>query len=77
MLEGSRFERRAPDPAAEVFLFRSRTGDEFAVCWTRAGAVDHRFSRRPRLVIGRDGDESTPASEKIWIEEKPQYVVFG
>ena len=77
LLEGSRFEGKAADPAAEIFRFRGRTGDDFAVCWTRAGAVEHRFSRRPRLVIGRDGDESRPGSDKIRIEEKPQYVFFG
>lgn len=77
LLEDSRFEGKAPDQAAEIFLFRSRGGDEFAVCWTRAGAVEHRFSRRPRLAIRRDGEEFEPGSEKMTIEEKPQYVFFG
>jgi len=77
LLEGSRFEGKTADPEAEIYVFRSRKGDEFTVCWTRAGAVDHLFSRRPRLVIGRDGDEFEPGSEKITIKEKPQYVFFG
>jgi hypothetical protein len=77
LLEGSRFEGKAVSPAAEIYLFRAGNGDEFAVCWTRAGAVEHLFSRPPRLIIGRDGEESESGSAKITIQEKPQYVLFG
>jgi len=77
LLEGSQFEGKAPDPAAEIYLFRSRSGDEFAVCWSREGEVEHPFSRRPRLVVRRDGEEFEPGSEQILVEGKPQYVFFG
>ncbi len=75
-LEGGRFEGKIDDRRAEIFLFR-RGGEEFAVAWTKAGAVDYPFSRKPRLLIGRDGEESRPAGARIRIEEKPQYVFFG
>jgi hypothetical protein len=75
-LEGSRFEGKIDDRRAEIFLFH-KGSEEFAVAWTRAGAVDYAFSRKPRLLIGRDGEESRPAGARIRIEEKPQYVFFG
>jgi hypothetical protein len=75
-LEGSRFEGKIDDRRAEIFLFH-KGGEEFAVVWTKAGTVDHTFSRKPRLLIGRDGEESRPAGARIRIEEKPQYVFFG
>jgi hypothetical protein len=75
-LEGSRFVARVRDRDCEIFLFR-RAGEEFAVCWTNKGAVDYRFSRRPRYVIGRDGRENRVPADKIRIEERPQYVFFS
>jgi hypothetical protein len=75
-LEGSRFEGKIREAPAEVFVFR-KDGDEFAVCWTARGAVEYEFSKRPRFVIGRDGEKKTPGSARIRIEERPQYVVFA
>lgn len=75
LLEGSRFVGKGTDGEAEIFLFR-KGEDEYAVCWTRRGEVRHSFSRRPKLVIGRDGEEKAPGSEIIRIEERPQYVFF-
>jgi hypothetical protein len=75
-LEGSRFEGKINDRRVEIFLFR-KEGEEFAVGWTRTGAVDYTFHRTPKLVIGRDGEERRPAGARIRFEEKPQYVFFG
>jgi hypothetical protein len=75
-LEGSQFMGRVQEAGAEIFLFR-KGGDEFAVCWTRKGAVDYRFFQTPKHVIGRDGEEKKIAGEKIRIEERPQYVFFS
>jgi hypothetical protein len=75
-LEGSRFEGKVNDRHAEIFLFR-KGGEEFAVGWTRTGAVEYTFSRTPKLVSGRDGEEYRPSGARIRIEEKPQYVYFG
>ncbi len=77
LLEGSRFLGKTRNPEAEIYLFRGRAGDEFAVCWTRRGVVDHLFPHRPRLIIDRDGGETRPVSARIRIEEKPKYVVFS
>lgn len=75
LLEGSRFLGKAPDIEAEIFLFR-KGEEEFAVCWTRKGAVDHRFSRTPKNILGRDGKERKILPDGIRIEESPQYVFF-
>ncbi len=75
-LEGSRFEGKIKDRRVEMFLFR-RGGEEFAVGWTRAGAMDYTFSRTPKSLVGRDGEERRPAGAQIRFEEKPQYVYFG
>lgn len=75
LLEGSRFIGKAPDVKAEIFLFR-KGEEEFAVCWTRKGAVDHRFSRTPKNILGRDGKEEKILPERIRIEETPRYVFF-
>lgn len=75
LLEGSQFRGKIQDAGADVFLFR-KGREEFAVCWTRKGETDFRFSRTPRRVIGRDGEEKKLAKERIRIEEKPQYVFF-
>jgi hypothetical protein len=76
LLEGSRFIGKVKDGRAEIFLFRKGV-EEFAVCWTRKGAVDYRFSQTPKFVFGRDGEEKKLLVEKIKIEETPQYVFFG
>ena len=73
LLEGSRFEGKVPSAGAEIYLFR-KEGREFAVCWTRQGAVDHEFSPAPRLIVGRDGEERALGSARVRIEERPQYV---
>jgi hypothetical protein len=75
LLEGSRFDGKDPAAGAEIFLFR-KEGREFAVCWTRAGAVEHEFVRAPVQIVDRDGQEKPAGSARIWIEEKPQYVFF-
>ncbi|MBN2408112.1 MAG: hypothetical protein JXE07_00120 [Candidatus Aminicenantes bacterium] len=75
LLEGSRFEGTASTAGAEIFLFR-KGGREFAVCWTKRGAVEHEFARAPILIVDRDGREKRPGSAKVRIEEKPQYVFF-
>ena len=73
LLEGSRFEGKAPDVRAEVFWFRK--GDRrFAVCWKRQGTVDYEFSPAPRLIIGRDGEERPAGRARVPLEERPQYV---
>ena len=76
LLEGSRFAGKVQDVGAEIFLFR-KGEDEFAVCWTRKGAVDYRFFQTPKYIIGRDGEEKMLPAEKIRIEERPQYVFFS
>jgi hypothetical protein len=75
-LEGSRFEGKAPAAGAEIFLFRKQER-EFAVCWTKSGSVEHEFVRPPVQVIDRDGRERSSSSNRIRIEEKPQYVFFS
>ena len=73
LLEGSRFEEKAPAGSVEVFWFRK--GDRrFAVCWTRQGVVDHEFGQVPCPIIGRDGEERPAGSARVRIEERPQYV---
>ena len=72
-LEGSRFEGKAPDSAAQIFWF-CKEGRRFAVCWTRQGTVDHEFAEAPRLIIGRDGEGRPAGSARVRIEERPQYV---
>lgn len=74
LLEGSRFEGKAPaGSGAEVFWF-SREGRRFAVCWTRRGNVDQEFEPVPCRIIDRDGEERPSGSAEVRIEEKPQYV---
>ncbi|MFZ2054184.1 MAG: hypothetical protein WAU81_08295 [Candidatus Aminicenantales bacterium] len=75
LLEGSRFEGKAPAAGAEIFLFR-KGSREFAVCWTKSGAVEHEFVRAPVQIVDRDGQEQPVGPTRIWIEEKPQYVFF-
>jgi hypothetical protein len=75
LLEGSRFEGKASAVGAEIFLFR-KGEREFAVCWTKSGAVEHEFARPLVQVIDRDGHEKSAKSNKIRVEEKPQYVFF-
>ncbi len=75
LIEESRFEGIVPASGAEIFLFR-RGSREFAVCWTRSGAVEHEFSRAPVQIVGRDGQEQPAGLTRIRIEEKPQYVFF-
>jgi hypothetical protein len=76
-VEGSRFEGKTAGAPAEIYNFR-KGSDDFAVCWTVRGAVDHIFPRAPRLVVGLDGRESPAASgSAIRIEERPQYVFFS
>lgn len=75
LLEGSRFEGKASAGGAEVFFFR-KGEREFAVCWTKGGAVEHELARPPVQVIDRDGNEKPAASNKILVEEQPQYVFF-
>jgi hypothetical protein len=76
LLEGSRFEGKAPSAGAKIFLFR-KGSREFAVCWTKSGAVEHEFIRPPVQIVDRDGREQSAGSNRIWIEEKPQYVFFS
>jgi len=75
LLEGSRFIGKVPNIQAEIFFFRKRE-EEFAVCWTKKGTVDHRFARPPKNVLGRDGKERRILPDGIRIEETPQYVFF-
>ncbi|OGD36288.1 MAG: hypothetical protein A2V45_13365 [Candidatus Aminicenantes bacterium RBG_19FT_COMBO_58_17] len=73
LLEGSRFEGKADDAGAEIYWFH-KEDREFAVCWTRQGAVDHEFIPAPRQIVGRDGEERPAGSARVRIEERPQYV---
>jgi hypothetical protein len=75
LLEASRFEGREAAGGAEIFRFQ-KGGREFAVCWTKSGAVEHTFSRPAVQVFDRDGRELPAGSAKIRMEEKPQYVFF-
>ncbi|MGB7294068.1 MAG: hypothetical protein WBC70_00630 [Candidatus Aminicenantales bacterium] len=75
LLEGSRFEGTESSAGGEVFLFQ-KGSREFAVCWTKTGAVEHEFNRTPVQIIDRDGREQPAGSNRIKIEEKPQYVFF-
>ena len=77
LLEGSRFVGKTGDNAAEIFLFQ-KGGEDFAVCWTKAGQVGHRFSRKITSIVGRDGErKSPPPAGTVWIGEGPQYVFFS
>jgi hypothetical protein len=76
LIAGSRFIGKAEVAGAEIFFFRKGT-EELAVCWTKKGAVEHHFSRAPKLALGRDGEMKAITSEKIRIEEAPQYVFFS
>jgi len=76
LIAGSRFIGKAEVAGAEIFFFRKGT-EELAVCWTKKGAVEHRFSRAPKYVLGRAGEKKEITSEKIRIEETPQYVFFS
>jgi hypothetical protein len=76
-LEGSRFVGKTEDRAAEIFLFQ-KGGDDFAVCWTKRGSLEHRFTRKITSIVGRDGErKSPPRTGTIWITERPQYVFFS
>ncbi len=77
LLEGSRFVGKARDSAAEVFFFQ-KNGEDFAVCWTRKGRREHRFSRKISSIVVRDGERKTFASAgAVSVEERPQYVFFS
>jgi hypothetical protein len=76
LIAGSRFIGKAQDAEAEIFSFRKGTA-EFAACWTKTGAVDHRFSQAPKYALGRDGEKKNITSDKIRVEEAPQYVFFS
>ena len=76
-VEGSRFEGKEAGAAAEIYNFR-KGGEDFAVCWTVRGEVEHVFPRTPRLVIGLDGRESSVGpNSAVRINERPQYVYFS
>ncbi len=77
LVEGSRFEGKTAGAPAEIYNFR-KGSDDFAVCWTVRGGVDHVFPKAPRFVVGLDGRESPAAlGSAIRIEERPQYVFFS
>jgi hypothetical protein len=75
-VEGSRFEGKEAGVPAEIYNFR-KGGEDFAICWTVRGEVEHVFPRAPRLVVGLDGGESPAApNNAVRIHERPQYVYF-
>ncbi|OGD18073.1 MAG: hypothetical protein A2W03_14480 [Candidatus Aminicenantes bacterium RBG_16_63_16] len=75
-VEGSRFEGKEAGAPAEVYNFR-KGSEEFAVCWTVRGEVEHVFAKAPRLVVGLDGRERPAGPGRaVRIEERPQYVIF-
>jgi hypothetical protein len=76
-VEGSRFEGKETGVPAEIYNFR-KGSEEFAVCWTVRGEVDHVFPKAPRLVVDLEGRERPAVPDNaIRIEEKPQYVFFS
>jgi hypothetical protein len=77
LLEGSRFVGKTGDNQAEIFLFQ-KDEEEFAVCWTKRGSIEHRFTKKIISIVGRDGQRKPPPrAGTIWITERPQYVFFS
>ena len=75
-VEGSRFEGKEAGAQAEVYNFR-KGSEEFAVCWTVRGEVEHVFAKAPRLLVGLDGRERPAGPGPIRITENPIYVYFA
>jgi hypothetical protein len=74
-LEGSVFVEKADSPRAEVFYFR-RGAELLAVAWTAGRPLDFAFDRPVARVVGRDGRDVIPASQRLRLEGSPCYVFF-
>ena len=74
-LEGSTFLEKAPSPHVEIFYFRHGP-DRLAVCWSAGPPRDYTFDRPVARVVGRDGRDVKPPSQRLRLEGSPCYVFF-
>ncbi len=74
-MEGSVFWGRVFHPEAWILLFR-RSQQNFAVGWTKQGAIEYDFGFPVEAVWDRDGNRLPPSSPRIKLEPRPKYVFF-